>query len=68
MQWLLSMLVTTLLNWLRAWATQAVSEHMARVEKDKQQGITNEKNIKEYEAAADRAARIRAAERLLNRT
>lgn len=67
MQILLDWLVAAALNWLKAWAIQAVIDKRAQMEKDKQQGITNEANTIAYEAAKDREERIRAATDLLNR-
>lgn len=56
------------LNYLLGRATDAVIEHEKEVARDKERGEINDANTKAYEEANDRAARIKAATDLLNRS
>lgn len=60
-------LLKQLLAWLFNLATNAIQKHEDQVLEDKKRGEINDKNVKAYEEAQDRASRIAAALKLLNR-
>lgn len=63
LEWLLKVL----LGFLKDWAVQEAKAKAAQIKKEKEQGITNEANVKKYRDAVAREERIRAATDLLNR-
>ncbi len=64
----LTWLLNSVLNWLLARATKAVADVSKEMADAKEQGQINDENVKRYEAARDRAERIKAATDLLNGT
>lgn len=64
---LLGWLIELAMKFLLAQSVAAVQAAANQIEKDKQEGIVNDANIKAYEAAQDRASRRLASVRLLNR-
>lgn len=65
---ILEWLIGWLLNWLLGKATTAIEKKTIEIARDKERGETNDANVKAYEEANDRAARIKAAQDLLNRS
>lgn len=62
LEWLLGLILGQLLT----KAQKAVSDAIVDMVNDKARQVKNEANIKAYEEAKDREARIRAAQALLN--
>lgn len=65
---ILTWLAGKILKYLLGLITTKIEEHAAQVVEDKRRGVVNDANVKAYEEAKDRAARIKAATDLLNRT
>lgn len=61
-------ILEVILKWLFNLATNAVQNYEDQVAEDKRRGEINDANVKAYEEARDRASRIAAATKLLNRT
>lgn len=65
--WFFEWLAGWLLNWLLSRLTKRAVETAEQVKLDHERGEINDANVKAYEEANERADRIRAAGRLLNR-
>lgn len=69
-------MITTILEWIVGFilkyllgkAEKAAGNAAADYARDKEREQINEKNVKAYEEAVDRAAKIRAATDLVNRS
>lgn len=63
---ILAKLLQMILDYLLGKATKAVAKELDQMAEDKKRDGINEANVKAYEEAKDRQARIRAATDLLN--